>query len=268
MDKKNTNISEVSEKELKKAQRVARLLSALPSEKFLSVIETHEQLMKWTLKRKDNDWVSKCFVARVAGGDPLLPLLKAKEIDRWLYDFLWNSANFYFSLWDLIQFSIDQIREYFVDIVKIDFPFNSALELFLDIVEIQEKNEYSVWLKPYHKVSKPDLLAAATTTRKSVWCKNAGGLDPKEKAKLDQFLASYPKNELLKFVWGICLHHSKSNSQIKEKVETVMRAVAKTADLHAVACRKRESVTFTPYRSFEIHKGVIRYGNQYGGTYS
>lgn len=277
MRHKNKNLQKTENKELIKAERIARFLAKLPSEKLLRVVKTDEQIKQWVIQRQDNDWISKCFVAKITtSGDPLRPLLKAKEIDKWLYDFLWNSANFYFSLWDLIQFTRDEIREYFTKVVKIEFPFNSVLALFLEVMQIEEHNKYSHWLKPYHKVSRPDLIEAATLTRKSVWentlvktnPNKAARLDPDETAKLDQLLTSYPKNFLLKIVWGICLYHSKNNEQIKEKVDAVMRSVCKTADLHAVGCRKRESSTFQKYRSFEIRKGEIFYAKQYGGAYT
>ena len=225
MEQKTKNLKKTAKKRLARAERVARFLAKLPSEKLLRVVRADEQIKQWAIQRQDNDWISKCFVARITGGDPLRPLLNAKEIDKWLYDFLWNSANFYFSLWDLIQFTRDEIKEYFTKVVGIEFPFNSVLDLFLEIVQVEENNKYSLWLKPYHKVSKPDLLEAATLTRKSVWEKTSVKPNLNEAAKLDQFLTSYPKNFLLKVVWGICLHHSKNNEQIKEKVDTVMLGV-------------------------------------------
>lgn len=243
--------------------RIVKLLNKLPSSELTSLVQTKEQLDHWLNCRNSQKLVALAWEARFTGkNDPLKPLLRSRSIDLTTYNLVWYCVDYYEQLWNLVQLAQPDLE---ADLKRlgIEFPFESALELFAAIISSQINHAFLVCLKPYYEISKGKYENKFCLAEK--WCKQDINLI--EKGVLKGLLAQHsPVVWDINLIWlplMLIICHSKvgkTSSPLKAKLEDYYKAMGRVSKTLATSCRKQEA-------SFAWINGKRVKASRYGGTY-
>lgn len=227
-------------------RKISELLLKLPSEQLRLSIETMEQFQCWMGHRANCNTIALTLAAKFCfQDDPLIPLEKAGRVSHRTAERIRSMTLFVERLWGLIQatalFVEDEFRK-----LKIDYPFNSAFELFQAILSHEINADFSLCLKPYQEFS-------ADKYEKNL--RNAGKLVTGEnlkypvQKKLDQFTSQLPENPLLTFVLAVAHQKSSRNGYVKAAIEDFHTHCKRMWDAEARMWHNRNS-----YRWNKGHK--------------
>lgn len=238
-------------------KKIARCLAQLPSDYLQTLAKTQEQVCLWLDYRDFQKALALCGQARHTGKDhPLISGLRSGDVDPDLYDRCWLMVDHYEQLWGLIQLSATHVQAEF-DLLGLEYPFESAFELFAQIVTEGTNEAFSVCLKPYHEVSGRKYSKAYRLASKA--CKT-GTLNPIELKQQRGLLNQHQPSMLMNITLAVC--HSKATRRrpaLKSKLEMFFLTLGKLSDLEASLNRKAGSFA---WKDGEIVKARL------GGTYA
>ncbi|MBE9229148.1 hypothetical protein IQ264_27475 [Phormidium sp. LEGE 05292] len=230
-------------------KKIAELLLTLPSEQLLLSAETMEQVEHWIRYRDNSCAIASTLVARFLSQDYLLiRLKKAGRISRRGIEGIWSKTLFVEQLWGLIQATAPFVEDDFRK-QKIDYPFNSAFELFQDILSCEVNANFSLCFSPYQEFS-------ADKYEKNL--RNAGKLVTGEnfkypvQKKLDQFTSQLPESPLMTFVLAVAHQKSSRNGYVKAALEDFYTHCKRMWDAEATMWHNR--------KSYRWNKGHKQYG--------
>ena len=243
-------------------QFIRQLLVELPLKQPL----TDEQQEEWDNLKTHYVFVSVCWKARALSKDnPLIQYLPTKEIDKWHCEYFWTIAEQQFRLWELIQLVEPHVRKEFRQLVEedpktrqagVEYPFNSAIELFTAILYNHALHDFLVCLKPYHEVSYPKMTEAIQLARKAINTQ----LSATKSKKLEALYKSQTIDDYQLWFWfDLVISVSKQQAtvtcQIKNKLTAFDVAIDQVAKMRLTAHRKGDSDTWNKQYSFAWQNG-------------
>ncbi|MGA9378558.1 MAG: hypothetical protein WBV73_07285 [Phormidium sp.] len=280
-------------------EQIAQLLENLPSEQLLQQAKTSEQIEEWHSQRKGNQILAECCRAEfITHCDaPIVQALDRKEIDRLKHDGIWLLVRQYKVLWEIVQLAEPDVKQVhselryiweladtnslqlpkefihtFQPIIKKEYSFCSAFELYLAILKEMENTRFLQCFKGYQPISIPKAEKGFKQIKgivaQGILNKFYPSLNPIETKKLknnfsgDDFQMSWMTMTIF-----ACQFAGSINSSLKDKLHEFNKLVMEMSELGVTACRKRESKTWRKPRSFAWKNGKRIYASKNGGVY-
>jgi hypothetical protein len=215
-------------------QTIGVFLTTLPSDGlFIFDAKTQAQQMEWHRHRGIHHILSQCWTARFTGGDdPLAKYQGKKGEPGFFYDRCWLTIDIYEQVWGLVQLSEGYIREKFTEL-KSEYPFESALDLFLYILLEQANENYSICLRPYVEISARKIAEGARLLSK------ADNLNPIQMKKAKALSSYAPDHKWLTFLLVIStVKATNKRKALKSKLEQYNRTVSKYLEAEATFARE------------------------------
>lgn len=243
-------------KSLALEKRIATAIRELPDEAlFVHRALTNDQRRVFENMRYSSALIAACWIARYTGrDDPLAEALSTRQIDPLTHGYIWAEVNLYSRLWELVQLAERPVRRCAAKL-KVNYPFNAAIELFLEIVASSRNGVFSLYLQPYREVSLKKQAKMADLSIKLL--ENA--VVPHEMNRLRGLNSSlYPiRHQWATFLFDVCEIESRKSSVIKNSFDDYKTAATRACELFQTATRKRESPTWTRWQS-EVWKDGVR----------
>ncbi len=280
-------------------EQIAQLLENLPCEQLLQQAKTPDQIEEWHSQRRGNKIIAECWRAKFINHSdaPINQALDRKEIDELRYKGIWHLVKQYKVLWDIVQLAEPYVKKVhselrdcwelaeinsvplpkefihtFQPIIKKEYSFCSAFELYIAILKEMENTRFLQCFKGYQEISIPKAEKGFKQLREIVAQgsrdKLYPSLNPIETKELknnfsgDEFQISWMSLTIF-----ACQFAEAINSSLKDKLHEFNKLVMEMSELGVTACRKRESKTWRKPRSFAWKNGRRIYASKNGGVY-
>lgn len=250
MSKKNSALAET--------KLIGKSRATLPCESLSQIAITPDLQRVFNNHKSVMALVSRCWKSRISGeDDPLLPMVIAGEMDRVHYQGFWLYTNKLWALWMLVQQCEPFVRRKAYR-QKHNYPFTSARELFLHLIESEIEEEFLERLD-YKEVSQKKVRDHARLSVKLIEAE----LPPEEYALWKRLGNNLRKNSQVKkngVHWrSFCLivfdERAKTDLLIASELEHLTEALKALYALHYTASRKRYSQTWIPFCSYAWNDG-------------
>lgn len=280
-------------------EQIAQLLKNLPSEQLLQQAKTQDQIDEWHSQRKGNQILADCWRAEFIShcDPPINQTLDRKQIDRLKYDGVWLLVKQYKVLWDIVQLAEPYVKQVhselqdywelaeinsaslpkefihtFQPIIKKEYSFCSAFELYLAILKEMENTRFLQCFKGYQPISIPKAEKGFKQIKgivaQGIQDKFYPSLNPIETKKLkNNFSGEDFQMSWMTLTIFACQFAGAINSSLKDKLHEFNKLVMEMSELGVTACRKRESKTWRKLRSFAWKNGRKIYASKSGGVY-
>ncbi|MBW4565986.1 MAG: hypothetical protein KME32_33900 [Mojavia pulchra JT2-VF2] len=265
-DRNSQNLQNRQRSEISK--KIEDLSSRLPSTILLKYANTQHLLESWFEQRNFAIYFGKLLKAKFGGGggNPALAAWQAGEIDEIDYKCLIYLADFYNSLFGLIQSSWQFIQlelSHLSQQVATNYP-GSETQYFLWLIQEEFDNHYRKSLNGYCFKIK-DFEQEAKILRNTCWKPKLDSQDI-EKLKSLPCEKGLPKSFYLHFVLVTATKYSAIDSTLSDKLGDLNRHIARLGDLVSKACRQ-ERKPEPPKRliSHKVEKGELFVGAKGAG---
>ena len=238
------------------AIKFAEILENLPDEILFESVKTVEQKEEWFAKRLENKIIGQCFKARFCEEDD--PIEPWKSTDPIAYELAWRTVDYYETLWGVVQLSFSDLSGLFDKLKhrfdKHRFDFNSAWDLFIEIVSIDENCEYIQYLQAdyiFYDLTSDNKTFALAAKEVRANLTGSGSLTKEQQAKLEARRQKQKqfKNGLKDLVLSFCEDLSRGrgkNTVLADKLEQHRLVEAKAFEfmekVYLDAGKKRNNV--------------------------
>jgi hypothetical protein len=264
--KESREITTMSPYSPAEARAVCRILENLPTEAYLELGLTLDQLRYWLGHKSIMLEVAEHWKALHTGNtEHLSPSDDYRKQKLWLVTVMWQR------LWEMIIACFPAYKS-IAEFLDIEFPFTAPVELFAHILAEEANANFEVCLQPYVEISSPkaekDLKWLAKNPSfdqiKQEWDTKPGRqkLERMQKESEAFLRQTGGANFWLNFVSlsGMVLNrYSRSGAFVKSSVEAYNQSLATLAKLDAKQYHAGPSTCW--------HNGVKKKG-QRGGSYS
>jgi hypothetical protein len=138
---------------LTEEKMIVAFLTKQPPESWLSQAKTPDQFYQWVKTKQDTWLLANALRARFTGeNNPLEPYLQSGFIDNRLYESIWLRVDWLEQLWGLTQLVFSDVKAE-VEEAGIEFPFDSALSLFKQLLKETVNERLRDCLKSYYEFS-------------------------------------------------------------------------------------------------------------------
>ncbi len=249
------SMSEINHDEL---EHIANLIARLPSQDLRERCRTDEQLNEWQNYKNNQLLLAAGWRAQFieCQGDPIRDALEKQEISKHRHDMLQQKVILYKYQWELIQEANPHVKKLheaiYTRLSQIakrfapprQYPFESALKLFAEILREEVDDSFAWCLEPYYDVPVKKWREATQHLKENIFEKAAAdGTYPElKKPEVDKL-----KNKLvwskLGFSWLAvtllaCQFVSLRNPSLRKKLSDFYRELAEFSKLGVRASRK------------------------------
>jgi hypothetical protein len=244
--------------------KIANFLVNLPREELLKQTKSEEAKNFWLALRRHNHLIAKCLYSRAFKTDnPIAHLQDRDKLSNLYHNFIWRIVDVYEAVWEMMQIAFSYKFQLEFKRLNLSCPFNSAYDLFLQILGTERDNEFRA-IFHYYKVSVPDTLKVWELIRKAAW----SDLLQKEKKKIDYLTRQEPRNAPLELTYIICCELAKTDSLVADKLQDFRKRIGRLADSHiSLIGNARKGRIQLKLRSYEFRNQQQFFANQHGGTY-
>lgn len=270
-------------------EKIEQFIASLPSHDLLERCQTEEQRHEWHNYKTNQLLLAEAWKAEfiLGQGDPIHDALAKQEISKHRHDMLQEKVLLYKSQWDLIKAADRYVEQWHNTIYEllskvakkllprrsnqssddgvVKYPFDSAFDLFAEILREEVDGSFSWCLEPYYEVPVKKWREATTWLRKNSFEKvQADGTYPKLKPPEVTKLKNKLVWDKLGFSWLgvtllVCQFVALRDRTLAEKLIAYNRQLAEFTKVGVSASRK--------VGGFAWKKGKIMPADKTGGTY-
>ena len=202
-----------------KLENIAEIIASLHRQELLERCQTEAQKNEWQNYKKNQLLLAKAWEAQfiIDQGDPINDALENQEISKHRHDMLQEKVTLYKCQWELIKAANQYVEKWYNRIYEFlskvekkflppkrnhsgddgvgKYPFDSAFDLFAEILREEVEGSFSWCLEPYYEVPVKKWREASKLLINNLEAADNNGVYPKLKpTEVENF-----KNKL---VWG------------------------------------------------------------------
>lgn len=274
------SMTEISEDEL---QQIAELIASLPSEALLARCRTEEQKNEWHEYRKNHLLLAEGWRAEfiLCQGDPIGDALERGEISKDRHKLLKQRVILYRYQWALVKEANKYVADLHSTVYTLlskvaiqllrggfkttEYPFQSAFELFAEMLREEVDGSFAMCLERYYEVSVDKWREGTKLLRENIEKADAGGIYPKLKQTQVGNLKKHLVWDKMGFSWLgvtllVCQWVALRDPQLRKKLTDFNREFAEFCKVGVRASRKVRSFTWKYRKTVPVSKagGVYR----------